>query len=44
MAVLVNDFGAVNIDAELIVGVEGEDTVNCAIEAWRIPAIRSGRV
>ncbi len=30
IAVLVNDFGAVNIDAQLIVGVEGEDTVNLA--------------
>jgi G3E family GTPase len=30
LAVLVNDFGAVNIDAQLIVGVEGEDTVNLA--------------
>lgn len=30
IAVLVNDFGAVNIDAQLIVGVDGEDTVNLA--------------
>lgn len=30
IAVLVNDFGAVNIDAQLIVGVAGEDTVNLA--------------
>ncbi|PJF48065.1 MAG: cobalamin biosynthesis protein P47K [Candidatus Thermofonsia Clade 3 bacterium] len=30
VAVLVNDFGAVNIDAELIVGVEGEDMVSLA--------------
>ena len=30
IAVLVNDFGAVNSDAQLIVGVEGEDTVNLA--------------
>lgn len=30
IAVLVNDFGAVNIDAQLVVGVEGEDTVNLA--------------
>ena len=28
IAVLVNDFGAINIDSELIVGVEGEDTVS----------------
>jgi G3E family GTPase len=28
IAVLVNDFGAVNIDSELIVGVEGEETVS----------------
>lgn len=30
LAVLVNDFGAVNIDAQLVVGVDGEDTVNLA--------------
>jgi G3E family GTPase len=30
IAVLVNDFGSINIDAELIVGVEGEDTINLA--------------
>jgi len=30
VAVLVNDFGSVNIDAELIVGVEGAETVNLA--------------
>ena len=30
IAVLVNDFGAVNIDAQLVVGVDGEDTVNLA--------------
>lgn len=30
IAVLVNDFGAVNIDAQLVVGIEGEDTVNLA--------------
>lgn len=30
IAVLVNDFGAVNIDAQLVVGVAGEDTVNLA--------------
>lgn len=30
IAVLLNDFGAVNIDAQLMVGVVGEDTVNLA--------------
>jgi G3E family GTPase len=30
IAVLINDFGAVNIDAQLVVGVDGEDTVNLA--------------
>ena len=30
VAVMVNDFGAVNIDAQLVVGEEGEDTVNLA--------------
>lgn len=30
IAVLVNDFGKVNIDAQLIVGVEGESTINLA--------------
>ncbi len=30
IAVLVNDFGAINIDAQLIVGVEGDDVVNLA--------------
>ena len=29
-AVLVNDFGAINIDAELVVGVEDDDTINLA--------------
>ena len=29
-AVLVNDFGAINIDAELVVGVEEDDTINLA--------------
>ena len=30
VAVLVNDFGAVNIDAELVVGVESDDVVSLA--------------
>ncbi|MGF1507749.1 MAG: CobW family GTP-binding protein [Anaerolineae bacterium] len=30
VAVLVNDFGAINIDSQLVVGVEGERTVNLA--------------
>ena len=30
IAVLVNDFGAINIDAQLVVGVEGDDVVNLA--------------
>jgi G3E family GTPase len=28
IAVLVNDFGDINIDSQLVVGVEGEDTIN----------------
>ena len=28
IAVLVNDFGKVNIDAQLVVGVEGESMIN----------------
>ena len=31
IAVLVNDFGAINIDADLVVGVEGGgDVISCA--------------
>jgi G3E family GTPase len=30
IAVLVNDFGAINIDAQLVVGVAGDDVVNLA--------------
>lgn len=30
IAVLVNDFGEINIDSRLVVGVEGEDTINLA--------------
>jgi G3E family GTPase len=29
-AVMVNDFGAINIDAQLVVGVDGDETVNLA--------------
>ena len=30
VGVLVNDFGAINIDSKLVVGVEQDDTINLA--------------